>query len=182
MKFGISLISTKKQDHQKQIEYLLSQNVPDENIIVITESGKTRANSIVEKLKEKNVQSGDEVVFECFDRIGRNIVSIINAVEWCEDNKIEVYYDGKFLDRSTEQGEMETLTQAFIAEMYRIRRSHQSKKIIARDKANGTYKGGRPALSDKKIKEIKKWQAKGLKPAEISKITEVNRTTVYKYL
>ena len=182
MKFGISIISTAKQDHQKQIEYLLSKEVPKENIIVVTESGKTRGNSIIKTLKEKNIQSGDEVVFESFDRLGRNLVLTFEVIDWLETNNVNIIIDGKKLDRTTESGETQTLIEATVAELYRIRRSHQSKNIIARDKANGTYRGGRPSIHPKKVEHIKELSAKCMKPTEISIKTGVNRSTVYKYI
>jgi len=182
MKYGVSTISTTKQEHKKQIEYLLSQGVDEENIIVITETGKTRANAIIRELKSRNVNANDELILECFDRTGRDIVTVFNLLDWLEENKIKIIVNGNEIDRKSETGETQTLIEATVAELYRIRRSHQSKNIIARDKANGTYKGGRPKIHQKKIEHIQNLFAQGLKPSEISLLTGVNRTTIYKYI
>lgn len=142
--YGYARVSTGKQDYSEQVNQLVSNGVPEENIYAEKITGMKKDRPQLNKLKSKLV-GGDELIVAKLDRLGRKTSDIIEFLDQCSKRNImvNVLNMGK-LDNSANGKLMRNIVAAF-AEFERDMIVNRMAEGKAYAKAhNPNYREGRP--------------------------------------
>jgi DNA invertase Pin-like site-specific DNA recombinase len=135
-----------------------------------------------------------EIDVHTIDRIGRDLLDILNTILFFNSHKISIYFVSQGLKTLNEKGEENAVAKMVIsilgvvAEMSKKNINDTTKEGIAIAKALGKYKGRNKGtkedvhyfLSKPKNKKVLDYIKKGYKNSEISKITELSINTIVK--
>lgn len=192
--YGYARCSTNehRQDLGRQVRELKELGATDETIYKEYESG-TKVNRVELNRLLDVVQQGDTIVCTEVSRISRSTKQLIDIVELVKSKKIKlIIKDTMTIDCTS--GELDPMTKAFIqmsgvfAELERNMISQRVKSGMNNAKANGKQIG-RSKTTIEKVKEntkfmnaYKLYRDKKISKMDISKICNMSRTTVYKYL
>lgn len=176
--YGYARVSTYKQDYSDQVDELVKNGVPAENIYAEKYTGTKKDRPEFTKLKNKLV-GGDELVVAKLDRLGRKTSDVINFLDTCgkRDITVNILNMGK-LDNTPNGKLMRNIVSAF-AEYERdmiVNRMAEGKEYAKAH--NPDYKEGRPKRRItnryRKIYEISKEHS----IRETAEITGVSESTV----
>lgn len=176
--YGYARVSTRKQDYSDQVDELIKNGVPAENIYAEKYTGTKKDRPEFTKLKNKLV-GGDELVVAKLDRLGRKTSDVINFLDTCgrRDITVNILNMGK-LDNTPNGKLMRNIVSAF-AEYERdmiVSRMEEGKEYAKAH--NPDYKEGRPKrrITDryKKIYEFSKTHS----IRETAQVTGVSESTV----
>jgi len=81
------------------------------------------------------------------------------------------------IDTTTAAGKLMLTVFAAVAQFERERIKERQAEGIAKAKANGVYKGGKPRIDRAEVARLK---SEGLNPTQISRELGINRVTVYR--
>lgn len=176
--YGYARVSTYKQDYSDQVDELVKNGVPAENIYAEKYTGTKKDRPEFTKLKNKLV-GGDELVVAKLDRLGRKTSDVIDFLDTCgkRDITVNILNMGK-LDNTPNGKLMRNIVSAF-AEYERdmiVNRMAEGKEYAKAH--NPDYKEGRPKrrITDryKKIYEFSKTHS----IRETAQVTGVSESTV----
>lgn len=176
--YGYARVSTRKQDYSDQVDELIKNGVPAENIYAEKYTGTKKDRPEFTKLKNKLV-GGDELVVAKLDRLGRKTSDVINFLDTCgrRDITVNILNMGK-LDNTPNGKLMRNIVSAF-AEYERdmiVNRMAEGKEYAKAH--NPEYKEGRPKrrITDRyrKIYEFSKTHS----IRETAQVTGVSESTV----
>lgn len=176
--YGYARVSTYKQDYSDQVDELVKNGVPAENIYAEKYTGTKKDRPEFTKLKNKLV-GGDELVVAKLDRLGRKTSDVINFLDTCgkRDITVNILNMGK-LDNTPNGKLMRNIVSAF-AEYERdmiVNRMAEGKEYAKAH--NPEYKEGRPKrrITDRyrKIYEF----SKNHSIRETAQVTGVSESTV----
>lgn len=176
--YGYARVSTRKQDYSDQVDELVKNGVPAENIYAEKYTGTKKDRPEFTKLKNKLV-GGDELVVAKLDRLGRKTSDVINFLDTCgkRDITVNILNMGK-LDNSPNGKLMRNIVASF-AEFERdmiVSRMEEGKEYAKAH--NPDYKEGRPKrrITDRyrKIYEFSKTHS----IRETAQVTGVSESTV----
>lgn len=176
--YGYARVSTRKQDYSDQVDELIKNGVPAENIYAEKYTGTKKDRPEFTKLKNKLV-GGDELVVAKLDRLGRKTSDVINFLDTCgkRDITVNILNMGK-LDNSPNGKLMRNIVASF-AEFERdmiVSRMAEGKEYAKEHNSN--YREGRPKrrITDRyrKIYEFSKTHS----IKETAQVTGVSESTV----
>lgn len=176
--YGYARVSTYKQDYSDQVDELVKNGVPAENIYAEKYTGTKKDRPEFTKLKNKLV-GGDELVVAKLDRLGRKTSDVINFLDTCgkRDITVNILNMGR-LDNTPNGKLMRNIVSAF-AEYERdmiVNRMEEGKEYAKAH--NPDYKEGRPKrrITDRyrKIYEF----SKNHSIRETAQVTGVSESTV----
>ena len=129
------------------------------------------------------VRDGDTVVVWKLDRLGRNMLHILQTVKELTDRGITLVSITGGIDSSTPAGRMMIGVLGSLAEYERELIKERTALKRAASRANGT-KFGRPrkVKDDNHIETAKRMKADGHTGRDIAKYLGVSRATFYRYL
>lgn len=176
--YGYARVSTRKQDYSDQVDELIKNGVPAENIYAEKYTGTKKDRPEFTKLKNKLV-GGDELVVAKLDRLGRKTSDVINFLDTCgkRDITVNILNMGK-LDNTPNGKLMRNIVSAF-AEYERdmiVSRMEEGKEYAKAH--NPEYKEGRPKrkITDRYRKVYEVSQEHSIR--ETALITGVSESTV----
>lgn len=176
--YGYARVSTRKQDYSDQVDELVKNGVPAENIYAEKYTGTKKDRPEFTKLKNKLV-GGDELVVAKLDRLGRKTSDVINFLDTCgkRDITVNILNMGK-LD-NTPNGKLMRNIVASFAEFERdmiVSRMEEGKEYAKAH--NPDYKEGRPKrrITDRYRKIYEFSQTHSIK--ETAQVTGVSESTV----
>lgn len=176
--YGYARVSTRKQDYSDQVDELIKNGVPAENIYAEKYTGTKKDRPEFTKLKNKLV-GGDELVVAKLDRLGRKTSDVINFLDTCgkRDITVNILNMGK-LDNTPNGKLMRNIVSAF-AEYERdmiVSRMEEGKEYAKAH--NPDYKEGRPKrrITDRYRKVYEVSQEHSIR--ETALITGVSESTV----
>lgn len=176
--YGYARVSTRKQDYSDQVDELIKNGVPAENIYAEKYTGTKKDRPEFTKLKNKLV-GGDELVVAKLDRLGRKTSDVINFLDTCgkRDITVNILNMGK-LDNSPNGKLMRNIVASF-AEFERdmiVSRMEEGKEYAKAH--NPDYKEGRPKrrITDRYRKIYEFSQTHSIK--ETAQVTGVSESTV----
>ena len=135
-----------------------------------------------------------ELDVHAIDRIGRDLLDILNTILFFNSHKIAIYFVSQGLATLNDKGEENAVAKMVIsilgvvAEMEKKNINERTREGIEIAKALGKYKGSNKGtkedvhyfLSKPKNKKVLDYIKKGYKNSEISKITELSINTIVK--
>jgi len=191
-----------KQDIQRQVRELKSLGANEKTIYMEYESGTKTDRVELNKLLDI-VKPGDTIVTTEVSRITRSTKQLCDIIELAKDRKLKLVL-GTFVVDCT--SELDPMTEGMLkmmgvfAEMERNMISQRVKSGMANAKAKGK-KIGRPATTLDSIPPVflkyypkyKQWledkeagvmpkERRGINITEFSRLCEMSRTTIYKYI
>lgn len=176
--YGYARVSTRKQDYSDQVDELIKNGVPAENIYAEKYTGTKKDRPEFTKLKNKLV-GGDELVVAKLDRLGRKTSDVINFLDTCgkRDITVNILNMGK-LDNSPNGKLMRNIVASF-AEFERdmiVSRMAEGKEYAKEHNLN--YREGRPKrrITDRYRKIYEFSQTHSIK--ETAQVTSVSESTV----
>lgn len=176
--YGYARVSTRKQDYSDQVDELIKNGVPAENIYAEKYTGTKKDRPEFTKLKNKLV-GGDELVVAKLDRLGRKTSDVINFLDTCgkRDITVNILNMGK-LDNSPNGKLMRNIVASF-AEFERdmiVSRMEEGKEYAKEHNSN--YREGRPKrrITDRYRKIYEFSQTHSIK--ETAQVTGVSESTV----
>lgn len=176
--YGYARVSTYNQDYSDQVDELVKNGVPVENIYAEKYTGTKKDRPEFTKLKNKLV-GGDELVVAKLDRLGRKTSDVINFLDTCgkRDITVNILNMGK-LDNTPNGKLMRNIVSAF-AEYERdmiVNRMAEGKEYAKAH--NPDYKEGRPKrrITDRYRKIYKFSKTHSIR--ETAQVTGVSESTV----
>lgn len=177
--YGYARVSTRQQELNRQIDLLEKENC---NEILTEKITGTKSNRPeLDRLKDK-LRPGDTIIVESFSRLGRSTKDLIELVNYFEKRSVKLISLKEKFDTATPQGRlMMTVFQAF-SQFERDLIVERTKEGLKSARARGR-KGGRPKIKQQKIdKALKLYQSREYTITEITDLTGVSGSTIYRYL
>lgn len=181
-----------KQDIQRQIRELIELGATDETIYKEYASGTKLDRVELNRLLDI-VQQGDTIVITEVSRISRSTKQLIDIIELVQKKHLKLVIKNSLTIDCT-QGELDPMTKAFLqisgvfAELERNMISDRVKSGMSNAKSKGKQIGRSITTIDevksneKFMNAYKLYKDKKITKSDISKMCEMSRTTVYKYI
>lgn len=190
--YGYARCSTseEKQDIQRQVRELKQLGANDETIYLEYASGTKKDR--IEFNKMLNVaDEGDTIVTTEVSRLSRSTRHLCEIIQIIKDKKIKLII-GNTMTIDCSKGELDPMTQAFLqmsgvfAELERNIISSRTKSGLENARAKGKVLG-RPTTTKEDIpalfyKHYPMYKNKTINITEFSRLCDMSRTTIYKYL
>lgn len=129
------------------------------------------------------LEEGDEVVVWKFDRIGRNTMNVLQAVETITDKGATFHSLTEKIDTSGPMGQAMLTVMAAFAQLERDTIVERTRAGLEAAKAQGRTGGRPPAIDAKKEATIRSLLKSGdHSRAEIARMAGVSSATLYRYL
>lgn len=191
MLYGYARCSTNesKQDIDRQKRELKKLGVQSDNIYFEYESG-TKTDRKQLDLLLNIVNHGDTIISTELSRITRSTRQLCDIVELVKNKRLKLIVGTFIVDCINDKLDAMTLgmlqMMGVFAEMERNIISERVKSGMANAKAKGSIIG-RPEVTADTIPSIfikyyPKYKAKEINISELSRLSDMSRTTVYKYL
>lgn len=191
MIYGYARCSTNetKQNIDRQVRELINLGATKETIYIEYESG-TKVDRVELNKLLKVVKMGDTIVTTEVSRITRSTKQLCEIIELAQKRHLKLVI-GAFIVNCT-KGELDPMTEGMLkmmgvfAEMERNMISQRVKSGMANAKAKGKQIG-RPVTTSEDIPHIflkyyPKYKIKEINVTEFSRLCDMSRTTIYKYI
>jgi len=177
--FGYARVSTDAQNLDRQLDALERYGV--DKIYNEKMTGTKRNRPELEKLLERMTE-GDTVVIESLSRLGRSTKDLIDLMDIFQEKGIHLVSLKESIDTSTSTGTLLFTLMSAIAQFERDVIADRTKEGLKAARARG-HCGGRPKVNDEQMKQaVKLYRTKAYTAKEIEKLTEVKKSTLYRYL
>ena len=146
MKFAYIRVSTKSQSYARQLE-LLKERVPDiedKNIFSEKQSGASLDKREELKRLLSILREGDVVYVHSIDRLGRNLLDILNIVKTLDEKKVRLISLSQNIDSFTPTGKMFIMICGMMGEIELILIKERAAEGVRIAKNN--KKMGRPKI------------------------------------
>ncbi|RVJ77334.1 recombinase family protein [Sinorhizobium medicae] len=176
-RIGYARVSTADQDFEAQVQRLKAEGcqiIRAEKVSGTTRDGRSELGTILEFLRQ-----GDELVVTRLDRLGRDTRDVLNIVHECEQRGASVTVLDPHVSTRGEMGQVILTVLGMVAQMERRFIKERQREGIARAKAAGNYRGGKPRLDHALIKSL---CAEGLGVSTIAKQIGCSRMQVYRVI
>lgn len=176
-RIGYARVSTTDQDLQVQFDRLRSEGcdiIRSEKVSGGSREGRAELATVIEFLRQ-----GDELVVVRLDRLGRDTRDVLNIVYECHERGAYVTILDPHVSTRGEMGQIILTVLGMVAQMERRFIKERQREGIARARAAGVYKGGRPRLDYQLIQRL---CAEGMGPSAIAKAMGCSRMQVYRVL
>lgn len=175
---GYARVSTREQHLRLQIDAIREHGV--DRLVIEKQSGVKHRPKLEKLLKE--LRTNDTLVIWKLDRLGRSAVELLTLSEQFTKDGINFVSITDQVDTTTPVGKMQFGLLALVAQMEReilIERTRAG--LDAARRAGSSL--GRPAADPQKLaRAFSLYASDNISVSEISKITGLGRSTIYKYL
>lgn len=191
MVYGYARCSTNesKQDIDRQKRELKELGVPVKNIYFEYESGTKTKREQLNILLSK-VVTGDTIVTTEVSRLSRSTKQLCEILDMVKDNHIKLIIGGIVLDCTKDNIEPMTLGMLQMMSVFSELERNMISQRVKSGMANARDKGsvlGRPKVTSEDIPSVfmkyyPKYKQGEMNVTELSKLCDMSRTTIYKYL
>lgn len=180
MVIGYARVSKQEQDLEKQILQLKQAGC--ERIFQEKVSGTKLDRKELEKLLDQ-LRPKDTIIFCDLSRASRSTRDLFRLVDIIEEKGANIKsLKESWMDTTTPQGKLMFTMMAGINQFERDLISIRTKESLSVARARGRV-GGRPKKDIKKIEmAIKMYNSKQHSIREISEVTGISKTTLYRYI
>lgn len=175
---GYARVSSTGQSLELQDEQLRAAGV--EKVFAEKRSGTTREGREQLALALDYVREGDTLVVTRLDRLARNVADLSALVKRLSEKGVgfRALQQGA-CDTTTATGKVVLNILGAFAEFEADLRRERQMEGIAKAKAAGVYKGGKPTVDIAAVRTLK---AEGVRPVEIARRLKIGRASVYRAL
>lgn len=178
-KFGYARVSTEEQILDRQLDMLNNYGV--DMIFSEKMSGTKRDRPELRKMLDR-LTEGDTVVIESLSRLGRSTKDLIELMELFGKKKINLISLKENIDTTTATGKLLFTLISAISQFERDCIADRTREGLAAARARGRT-GGRPRINQNKIdKAVRLYDSKEYSLSEITELTGVTRSTLYRYI
>jgi DNA invertase Pin-like site-specific DNA recombinase len=178
MLYGYARVSSTDQDLSVQVAALRAAGckiVRSEKKSGTTRRGRTELETLLEFLRDS-----DTLVVTRIDRLARSIADLQGIVATLREKGAALRtVDGIAFDTATAMGKCFLDMLGVFAEFETNLRRERQLEGIAKAKAAGVYKGRKPTIDAKAVRNLK---GEGLGASEIAKRLKIGRASVYRVL
>jgi DNA invertase Pin-like site-specific DNA recombinase len=179
MNYGYARVSTEDQSLNMQIDAFKKYGVDE--VFQEKMSGTKKERPQLDRMLAK-LKKGDKVVVYKLDRISRSTKHLIELTELFAEKGVEFVSIQDNIDTSTAMGRFFFTIMAGVAQLERDIISDRTKAGLESARARGRN-GGRPAADQSAIDQaLTFYDSKKYTVPEITKMTGVSKTTLYKYV
>lgn len=179
--FGYARVSTSEQNLARQLDILKEFGVQGADIYTDKISGAKSQRPALEEL-QKVLRSGDTVITESLSRLSRSTQDLLDILNDWHERGITYISIKERMDFSTSTGKLMLTVLAALSQFERDVIRDRVKEGLASARARGRV-GGRPKTDRKKLdKAIKLYHAKTHSIREITEITGVSQSVLYREL
>lgn len=193
MNYGYIRISKDTSDTANQVSeietYVSKNNLESPTLLKEIVSGKKSANDRQLGQFIHQMKANDILIVSSFSRLGRDIFDVVETLKIIIDKSIRLITIQENREFSNNlESKMFAMFYAIFAEIERDFTIQRNRASIARQKADGTYTGGRPkdsmkAIDERQMKEFNKAIERGENRKEVlCKMLEISRPTLNKFL
>ena len=183
IEFAYIRVSTKHQSYDRQLE-LLKQRVPDiesKNIFCEKQSGASLDKREELKRLLSILREGDVVYVHSIDRLGRNLLDILNIVKTLDEKKVRLISLSQNIDSFTPTGKMFIMICGMMAEIELILIKERVAEGVKR--ATKNHKMGRPKRTLSEVEtEILDDYIDGRKTVSSIALLKISRSTFFRRL
>ena len=177
--FGYARVSTEQQNLDRQIDMLEKYGV--DRIYNEKMTGTKRNRPELEKLLER-LTEGDTVVVESLSRLGRSTKDLIWLMETFNEKGVNLVSLKESIDTTSSTGKLLFTLMSALAQFERDVLADRTKEGLAAARARGR-KGGRPPADKEAVrKAVRLYKTGEYTVSEITEMTGVRKTTLYKNL
>lgn len=177
--FGYARVSTEQQSLDRQLDMLERYGV--DKIYNEKMTGTKRNRPELEKLMER-LTEGDTVVVESLSRLGRSTKDLIWLMETFNSKGVNLVSLKESIDTTSSTGKLLFTLMSALAQFERDVIADRTREGLASARARGR-KGGRPATNSEMIRRaVKLYNSRDYSVKEITELTGVRRSTLYKHL
>ena len=123
----------------------------------------------------------DFLVVTKIDRLARSVSDLLAIIQTLERKKVGVRILNLGMDTQTPTGKLMLTVLGGIAQFEREIMLERQREGVAKEKAQGKYKGRKPISSIRK-KEVMRLATEGLSKANIAKQLKIGEATIYRIL
>ncbi len=177
--FGYARVSREVQNLDRQLDMLKNYGVD----IIYNEkmTGTKRNRPELEKMLERMTE-GDTVVVESLSRLGRSTKDLIWLMETFNSKGVNLVSLKESIDTTTSTGKLLFTLMSALAQFERDVIADRTREGLASARARGR-KGGRPPIDSAAVaKAVRLYKTGEYTVKEISDLTGVKKTTLYKAL
>jgi DNA invertase Pin-like site-specific DNA recombinase len=175
-----SRTSCQDQNVQQQADVLMEKYKHD-FVVMEKFTGTTIERPKFQKLIQKQLKRGDQLIVREVSRIGRNAAEVLAIAEDLKNRDIALVIDNLGMDVTTPAGSMVLTVLAGAAQMEKSLLMERQAIGIARAKKEGRYTGRKP-LDRGVIDTAKKMINEGMSKAATAKQLKIGESTLYRYL
>jgi DNA invertase Pin-like site-specific DNA recombinase len=181
MRFAYARVSSDDQNLDRQLDLFKSMGVKPENIFMEKLTGKNMKREQFELLLGR-LREGDTLIIESLSRLSRSAKDLLSVSEQLKNSGVVLVSSKEQIDTSTASGKMLFTILAAIVEFEREIIVERTKEGLASARARGR-RGGRPPVDPKKLeKAVKLHTANAHSVREITILTGVSQTSLYREL
>ena len=177
--FGYARVSTEQQNLDRQIDMLQKYGV--DFIYNEKMTGTKRNRPELEKLLER-LTEGDTVVVESLSRLGRSTKDLIWLMETFNAKGVNLVSLKESIDTTTSTGKLLFTLMSELAQFERDVLADRTREGLTAARARGRKGGRRPVDKEAVRKAVKLYETKQYTVSEITELTGVRKTTLYKNL
>ena len=177
MTYGYARVSTSDQNLDRQQDALYNYGI--DKLYCEKLSGTKKSRPELDRLL-KDLQEGDTVVIESLSRLGRSVKNLSELMEIFNEKQIRLVSLKETIDTTSSTGRLLFTILSSLAQFERDVLVERTNEGLAAARARGRT-GGRPR-TDKKViqKAVALYLTKQYTVSEISKITGVSKSTLYR--
>lgn len=181
MNYGYARVSTDEQTNDPQIQELVKQGIPPDQILTEKVSG-----SILAKERPAlsclitNMQAGDTLTVVKLDRLGRNAIDVLSLIDELTDNDIGVRILNLGVDTSKASGRLFLTLLAGFAEFERAIIRERCIAGLESARANGIPLGRRNILTQEQRIQARQLRQEGRTVSEVARILHTSRMTAWR--
>lgn len=179
MTFGYARVSTDAQVYAMQIDAFNKYGV--DRIFSEKLSGKKGKRPELDAMLD-HLREGDRVVIYALARLGRSTKDLLTLIDSFEKTGVQLISLRENIDTKTPSGRLLITVLSAIAEFERETIVERTRDGLQAARARGRF-GGRPKADGKALeKAVKLWQARTHTVREITEITKIGSSTLYREL
>jgi DNA invertase Pin-like site-specific DNA recombinase len=127
------------------------------------------------------VREGDTLVVTKLDRLARSVANLVEITEAVQKKGAHLQVLAMGLNTADATGRLMLNVLGSVAQFERETMLERQREGIAKAKAEGKYKGRKPTARAK-ARDVAALRAKGHGPAEIARLLNIGRASVYRVL